>query len=208
MGKPMKSMLIAWCMVLLGLMIGASGCSHKSAAVKSAAVVKAVDFSAVTDLDGRAVDPLAVVKNRRGTVLLFITNDCPISNGYAPEIHRLCEAYMKKGIAFYLVYSDPSVGAAEAKKHYAEYGYNCMALLDPKHELAHRAGATITPEAAVFVDGGDRVYLGRIDDLYVDFGKARFKATTNDLRDVLERLALGLPVTPRTTTAIGCNIPL
>ena len=87
-----------------------------------------------------AVDPLAVVKDRRGTVLLFITNDCPISNGYAPEIHRLCEAYMKQGIAFYLVYSDPSVGAVEAKKHYAEYGYNCMALLDPKHEVGAAGG--------------------------------------------------------------------
>jgi len=208
MSKRMKSMWIEWCMVLLGLMVGTSGCAGKPAASKSAAVVKAVDVSAVTDLDGRAVDPLAVVKDRRGTVLLFITNDCPISNGYAPEIHRLCEAYMKQGIAFYLVYSDPSVGAAQAKKHYADYGYNCMALLDPKHELARRAGATITPEAAVFEPGGERVYLGRINDLYVDFGKAKFKATTNDLRDVLELVAAGLPVTPRTTTAIGCNIPL
>ena len=60
----------------------------------------------------------------------------------------------------------------------------------------------------MFVAGGERVYLGRINDLYVDFGKAKFKATTNDLRDVLERVAAGRPVTPRTTTAIGCNIPL
>ena len=215
----MKWMRIGARGALLALLgVGVSACSTKGPArnapqakgpeLKTTAVVKAAETTGVTDLDGKAVDPLAAAKDRRGTVLLFITNDCPISNGYAPEIHRLCEAYMKRGVAFYLVYSDSSVGAAEAKKHYAEYGYNCIALLDPRHELARRAGATITPEAAVFVGGGERVYLGRINDLYVDFGKARFQPTTNDLRDVLEQVASGLPVTPRTTTAIGCNIPL
>jgi hypothetical protein len=207
--KRMRNGALAVMLALLGVV----GCSSKTSVgnapeAKPAAAVKAVEASGVTDLDGKAVDPLAGAKDRRGTVLLFITNDCPISNSYAPEIRRICEAYMKRGIAFYLVYSDPSLGAADAKKHYAEYGYNCMALLDPLHQLAHKAGATITPEAVVFTPGGERVYLGRINDLYVDFGKARFQATTNDLRDVLERVAMGKPVTPHTTTAIGCTIPL
>jgi hypothetical protein len=210
--------IAAGAMVLALLGAPGSGCSSKTPAppapeakstqTNPATVVKAVETPAVTDLDGKPVNPLAAAKDRRGTVLLFITNDCPISNGYAPEIRRICEAYMKQGIAFYLVYSDPSLSAADAKKHYAEYGYNCMALLDPRHELAHKAGATITPEAAVFTPAGKRVYLGRINDLYVDFGKARFQPTTNDLRDVLELVATGKPVTPHTTTAIGCTIPL
>jgi hypothetical protein len=213
----MKRMRIRWRGVLLPLLgVGVLGCSSKPSVATApearettpVAVVKAAEVSAVTDLDGKAVEPLAGAKNRRGTVLLFITDDCPISNGYAPEIRRICEDYMKRGIAFYLVYSDPSLAAADAKKHYAEYSYNCTALLDPRHELAHKAGATITPEAAVFAPGGERVYLGRINDLYVDFGKARFRATTNDLRDVLEQVAVGKPVTPHTTMAIGCTIPL
>src|SRR6478672_9747263 len=57
--------------------------------------------SATSDLDGRPVDPFA--RNaKRGTVLLFITNDCPISNAYAPEVKRLCDAYMPQRIDFYL----------------------------------------------------------------------------------------------------------
>jgi hypothetical protein len=226
----MKSMRIQSYIMLLALTVSATGCTNKTPSRDTSpspfsgvpegprsraeipsntpAVVKASDASTVTDLDGKPVDPLAPARDRLGTVLLFITNDCPISNGYAPEIRRICESYMKQGIAFYLVYSDPSLAPADAKKHYAEYGYNCMALLDPKHELAHKAGATITPEAAVFSPAGKRLYLGRINDLYVDFGKARFQATTNDLRDVLELVAAGKPVTPHTTTAIGCTIPL
>lgn len=163
--------------------------------------------SSVTDLQGHAANPLDLT-GRRAVVLLFITNDCPISNAYAPEIHRLCNTFASQKIEFYLVYSDPALSAADARVHYRDYGYTCPAVLDPKHELARRAGATVTPEAAVFVPGDKEVYRGRINDLYVDYGKARFQPTTNDLRDVLQQIASGETVTPSTTVAIGCHIPM
>ena len=184
--------------ILPGMML--LGCTAKAPAPPAAA-------SGITDLEGHLINPLAV-HNERATVLLFITNDCPISNGYAPEIHRLCDAYMKQGIGFYLVYADADLSATDAQQHYREYGYRCPALLDRQHELAHKAGATMTPEAAVFLPNGERVYRGRINDLYVDYGKARFAPTTNDLKDVLELIAQGRPVVARTTTAVGCHIPM
>ena len=162
--------------------------------------------SAITDLNGLPLDPFAP-GGKRATVLLFITNDCPISNAYAPEVKRLCDAYMPQRVDFYLVYADPALTAADARKHYQDYGYKCSALLDPTHVLARKAGATVTPEAAVFLPDGREVYRGRINDLYVDFGKARFAPTTNDLRDVLELIAHDRPVAVRTTVAVGCHIP-
>jgi hypothetical protein len=177
------------------------GCTAKAPTAPASAA------SGITDLDGHALNPLAI-PSERATVLLFITNDCPISNAYAPEIHRLCDSYMKQGIGFYLVYADPDLSAADAKKHYHDFGYRCSAVLDTQHELAHKAGATVTPEAAVFLASGEQVYRGRINDLYVDYGKARFAPTTNDLRDVLELIAQGRPVVARTTTAVGCHIPM
>lgn len=39
-------------------------------------------------------------------VLIFIGHDCPISNGYAPEVVRLCKEYTPKRIAFCVVYAD------------------------------------------------------------------------------------------------------
>jgi hypothetical protein len=168
----------------------------------------AAPASRVSDLDGRMVAPLAAAASRRATVLLFITHDCPISNGYAPEIRRLCDAYGRQGVAFFLVYSDPAVTPAEARQHYHDYAYTCAAVLDPNHELAALAGATITPEAAVFLPDRRRIYRGRIDDLYVDLGKPRFHATSNDLSDVLDAITKSQPISPRTTTAIGCHIPM
>jgi hypothetical protein len=114
---------------------------------------------------------------------------------------------MPKRVDFYLVYADPALNAADARKHYLDYGYKCSALLDPKHILARKAGATVTPEAAVFLPDGREVYRGRINDLYVDYGKARFAPTTNDLRDVLELIAQDRAVQERTTVAVGCHIP-
>ena len=44
----------------------------------------------VLDLEGRRFDPLEATQSK-ATVYLFTRSDCPISNRYAPEIHRLYE---------------------------------------------------------------------------------------------------------------------
>jgi len=70
-------------------------------------------------------------------------------------------------------------------------------------------GVQVTPEVVVFVPGrtGQKmVYRGRIDDWYVDFGKARPAPTTHDLEQVLQEIVAGRQVTPETTHAIGCFI--
>ena len=56
-------------------------------------------------------------------------------------------------------------------------------------------------------DGGPRmVYRGRIDDRAVDFGRTRSAPTSRDLEQVLDTLASGATVQPRTTPAVGCFI--
>lgn len=172
----------------------------------AATTVRPVPVATTTDLTGRLLDPFAATPARKATLLLFITDTCPISNGYAPEVRRLAEAYSSRGIAFYLVYADADLSQADAQKHYQDYAYPCPALLDPRHELVRRAGATVTPEAAVFLPSGQRIYLGRIDDRAVAYAKSRTVPTTHDLQDVLESLVHDQPVTPHTTKAVGCPI--
>jgi len=89
------------------------------------------------------------------------------------------------------------------------FGLGGDALRDPRHELVRLAGATVTPEVAVFVAHPSEprmVYRGRIDDRAVDFGRSRPEARTRDLADVLDALRAGRTLTPRTTTAVGCVI--
>ena len=160
----------------------------------------------VTDVNGKTVRPLES-RGQKATVLFFIIHDCPIANRYAPEISRIQAKYAPKKVAFFLVYADPGLKAVEAKRHAQEYGYTFPALLDPMHRLAKKAGATLSPEAAIFDAKGKRVYLGRIDDRYIDFGKSREEPETRDARRALDALLQGKPVPRSHTKAIGCFLP-
>lgn len=151
--------------------------------------------------------PLASMKGKKAITLFFIARDCPISNAYAPEINRICARYAPRKIAFYMVYPDPDTTLADAQKHAKDYGYTAPVLLDPAHRLTRRVGATVTPEAAVIAPSGKLLYRGRIDDLYIGFGKQRFAATRHDLRLALDAAAQG-NTTPRPFThSVGCFIP-
>jgi thiol-disulfide isomerase/thioredoxin len=141
----------------------------------------------------------------KAVVLFFVRSDCPISNRYAPDIRKLYEKYSSQGIEFHLIYSEPGLTASAMERHRQEYGYTIPALLDPDHRYVSRAGAHVTPEAAVFAHG-DLIYLGRIDDRYVDVGKARLEAKRHDLEEVLITVLAGQSLKLRQTKAVGCAI--
>ena len=49
-----------------------------------------------------------------------------------------------------------------------------------------------------------KLYQGRIDNLFVAIGKRRKKATTFDLKEVLKGIVSGQQLPYRKTAAIGC----
>ena len=155
-----------------------------------------------------AADPFAE-RDVRAVVLVFTRADCPVSNRYAPEVSRLHGEYSARGVRFWLVYPDGATTKAQREAHRAEYGYRMPAIADADHKLAARAGAVVTPEAAVFVPKGrgwQRVYRGRIDDRYVDFGNYRSTPERHDLAEALDSVLAGKPVKVRETKSIGCAI--
>lgn len=157
-------------------------------------------------LDGKQVTPLAPDPDLRATVAIFVRTDCPISNRYAPEVTKIHDLFSGRGVAFWLVYPDPEAGDDAIRSHLAEYGYAIGALKDPEHAFVDRAGAEVTPEAAVFDADGKLVYRGRIDDRYVDFGKSRPQPTRRDLVLALEAVLEGRAIEEDRTQAIGCFI--
>jgi len=70
----------------------------------------------------------------------------------------------------------------------------------------NRAGATITPETAVFDPSGKLVYHGRIDNWYEDFGRSRPAATTHELEAAIRNTLEGRTTTPDHASAVGCYI--
>jgi hypothetical protein len=160
----------------------------------------------VRDVSGKAVKPLAG-KDRRATLVFFIAHDCPISNAYAPEIGRICKAYDKKRVSTYVVYVEKDLKPADARKHARDFGYPCPALFDRERRLVKLTGAKMTPEAVLISPQSKVVYRGRIDDLYVAYGKHRQEPSTRDLRRALDAYLSNKPVKPDRTPVIGCYIP-
>ena len=160
----------------------------------------------VKNLEGAPVQPLSDT-GQKATVLFFVMHECPVANGYAPEIARIMSEYSAKGIRSYVVYVEDDLTLAKAQEHARDYGFKSGTVLDPKHLLVKAAGAKISPEAAVLSPAGDVLYLGRIDDRVADFGKRRVEPTRRDLRLALDAILAGKPVSARLTKAVGCYIP-
>lgn len=141
-------------------------------------------------------------------VLLFVSSDCPVSNGYAPEIQRVCAAYRKSGVSCSLIYEDASIDAAAVRSHRERFGYRDIpAVIDTAHAIAADVRATVTPQVVVVAAGGGVKYRGRIDNRYEQLGKPRRIVTVHDLRDALDAVLAGRPVARPATEAVGCFIP-
>jgi hypothetical protein len=148
----------------------------------------------VRDSDGHRLKLFG--PDTRAAVLFFITNDCPITNNYIPEINRIVADYQARKIAFYAVYTDPTVSVPAIRRHAREFSLHIPLVADTKHDLVHRVGATVTPEVAVLERGGKLDYLG----------KRRPVPTQRYLRQALDAVLIGKPVAIPRVDPVGCFI--
>jgi peroxiredoxin len=145
--------------------------------------------------------------SHKAVVLFFVTIDCPVGNSYVPEMNRIRDAYAPRGVAFYAVQADTSVREPDVVRYARDYRYSFPLLLDPTQILVRQVGATITPQAAILAPDAKLLYLGAIDDRFVDFGKSRPQATESYLRSGLDDVLQGKPIAVSTRHSIGCSIP-
>lgn len=140
-------------------------------------------------------------------VFVFLATECPISNGYAPELGRLQAEFSPQGIRFWSVYCDPEETESSIEQHRHAYSMTFPALRDPQQELASFLGISHTPEVAVLTTNGVRIYRGRIDDRHRRLGQSRPQPKARDLHDALESVVHGFPVKEPETDAVGCHLP-
>jgi hypothetical protein len=158
----------------------------------------------VRDLAG--AEHSAAESQAKATVWLFIAHDCPISNGYAPEIRRIVEAYAPCGVCVNLVYAESGLDLAALRQHARDHDFHAALFYEDGSRLPRVFGVTTTPEAAVVDAKGRMVYRGRIDDRFVSLGHERSEVSVHDLRDALDAILLGRPVATPRTHAIGCAL--
>ena len=180
------------------------------AAVALGLILVAAGWAAIPAFDLRDTEghrhTSAEWSNARAIVLYFVTTDCPVANSYVPEMNRIHDTYASRGVEFFAVQSDVTIPEGDVSRYARDFHYGFPLLLDPRQALVRLANATITPQAAVLSREGHVLYLGRIDDRVADFGKQRFQATEQDLREALDAVLAGKPVPHPFTKSIGCAI--
>jgi peroxiredoxin len=145
---------------------------------------------------------------KKAVVLFFTMTDCPLANGYVPEMNRMRASYDTQGVAFYAVQVDNTVSDADVKKYAQEFGYTFPMLNDPREILARLTGAKVTPEVAVLSPTGEVLYLGRVDNKVEDLTRPKYAATEPELRNALDAVLAGKAPKEARTRAVGCSINL
>lgn len=147
-------------------------------------------------------------REHKGLVVIFMCNHCPYVKHVAPELARVSAEYMAQGIGFIGISSNdikkhpddsPSLMAEEAKRQ----GYLFPYLFDADQSVAQAYRAACTPDIFVFDSEMKLVYRGQLDDSRPKNDRPLSGA---DLRQALDAILEGKPVSADQKPSIGCNI--
>jgi peroxiredoxin len=203
--RPVTGRLAAMLVVLV-----ASACAWtpagRAAEAPPPAVGKQIGPFSLAGIDG-AQHSADEWRRSKAVVLFFIGTECPVANGYAPDMQRIATKYAASRVACYGVHCDPTTTPEIAAHHAKEYGLKFPIWLDPTQTLARSAAVHVTPEAVVVTPSGKVLYRGRIDDRYALDGKRRDDPTALDLENALDRVVAGAAPAVSETKAFGCPLP-
>ena len=155
------------------------------------------------DLEGRS-HRFAEAADCHAAAVVFLSVECPISNGYIPVLKKLASRYRRWGIDFYGVISDPGVSRADSTHHRDDFGITFPVVFDASSELYRLLRPTHTPQAIVLSPQGATLYSGRIDNRYSRVGRRREEASIHDLKNALEAIVEGRDVEVAVTQPVGC----
>ncbi len=176
-----------------------------SAVAATSAPAPAAAPMRVSDITGATQSiPAAGAK---GTVLLFVSTQCPYSNQASPEMARIAKAYSQKGFDFIYVYGDSYETKTGIAKHASQYGFSSSpVVMDANDKIVQAAGATNTPEAVVLGPSGKMLYRGRIDNRFSSVGVTRTVVSQHDLTNSLDAIAAGKAPAHSFLQPVGCSI--
>lgn len=157
------------------------------------------------DLEGR-LHQFHQHPETKAVVCVFLSVDCPISNGSLPTLNRFASKYRRSGIDVYGVISDPLITRARAIEHKAEYRLRFPVLFDASGALQRRLSATHTPHAFVLDARQSVTYNGAIDNTYVKLGSRRRAATEHYVQEAIRAAIRGRAPAVAFSPPIGCRI--
>lgn len=157
------------------------------------------DFS-LPDTNGKT-SSFNSLKGKNGTVLIFLSAQCPVVKGYNERINQIAADYQAKGINFVGINSNATESLEWVKSDAAEVGYKFPVLIDKSNVYADKLGATVTPEVYFFDEKNVLVYHGAIDN-----DRSGKNVSENILRTAFDSKLSGKAIAKTKSNAFGCSI--
>ena len=145
--------------------------------------------------------------DKKAVVVVFTCNHCPAAVACEDRLVQLQKGYADKDVQLVAINPNedeghPTDGYEHMIERARDKGFNFPYLRDDTQDVAKAYGAVRTPH--VFLLDGDRkvVYHGRIDDNVNDPSAV----TKQDLRQAIDEVLAGKPVSEPVTTPVGCTV--
>lgn len=159
-----------------------------------------VENFSLTDTDGAATS-LNGLKGKNGTLVVWLSAQCPVVKGYKDRINEIAAAYRAKGIAFVGINSNATEDLNWVKSNKAEFGYNFPVLIDKGNVLADKWGASVTPEVYYLDAKNVLLYHGAIDN-----DRSGKNITEQYLKTAFDSSLAGKAIAKTRANAFGCTI--
>jgi peroxiredoxin len=190
------------CAILLALSLAfAAAAADGANDPKPIAIGSTVEEFKLPDAEGKE-HSLTSIKGAKGTVFIFVSTRCPVSNAYNERMEKLAKDLRARGVNLVGINSNVGETREEIKQHSAEHGFTFAVLKDEGNRVADRFGAMRTPEAFFLGPDNKLLYRGRIDDT----DPRRGEPLTPDLRNAVDETLAGKPVSKTEGLAFGCSI--
>lgn len=114
--------------------------------------------------EGDRLDLVALTRERRAVVLVFVSGACPCVRRYQARIAELARRFGPGGIAVFGVVSNAKETPADVRRVYPRRQLDVPLIHDPGGRLADAVGARSTPTVAILGPGPELLFLGWIDN--------------------------------------------
>ena len=138
---------------------------------------------------------------KKATVVMFISTQCPVFDDYNERIVALHNDYKNQGVQFIGLNSNRNESVEEIAEHNKTNKFDFVVLKDLRNEIADKFGARRTPEVYLLDEKRILRYRGAIDNSQKD-------PETHYLREMLDLVVAGkeIPEDRKKTKAFGCTI--
>lgn len=142
-----------------------------------------------------------------GLIVAFMCNHCPYAQAVWPRLIRLARYVRELGVNTVAVNSNinpdyPEDSPEKMKIKIKQWNPDFPYLVDKTQDVARVFHAQCTPDIYVYNHKKELVYHGRIDDNWKD----EAAVIREELKEVIELMAAGVPLSGPQYPTMGCSI--